>query len=303
MSVADSYEWQEKVTRWLRLKYGSQHVPVPDEHGGDFGIEGFSRDGKVYQCYAPREPLKAKELYQRQRRKLREDLDKFEKKTTDFQKLLGDLVISEYWFVTPEHKSAQLVQYSTTRATEIREHAIPYVSGDFIIHIATRDSFSEQIRKCEEANFGALRIEVPKALPESVEEWADSNDPLIGIVDGKASRLLSTTDEPLIRKYRTNLLARYIEGQNCLDLLRKDYTDIWEQVDAAVLHREKFVNNECMQCAEPVDAVSQQLELLRKAIEQAAPMFHTYTTETIVHGVAGEWWIKCDIDFRGEKHE
>ena len=50
----DGTTWERRVKTWLRLRYpGGDFEEVPADHGGDWGIEGFSRDGIAYQCYAP----------------------------------------------------------------------------------------------------------------------------------------------------------------------------------------------------------------------------------------------------------
>jgi hypothetical protein len=301
VSLVDSLEWEERVKTWLRLKYGGQFETVPDDHGGDLGIEGFSRDGIAYQCYSPREILKAAELFANQRRKLGDDVGKFIDNSTELQALFGTLHIQQYWFVVPEHRSAKLVQFATRKAAEIVAAHLPYVDAGFFVHIATEEDFAPEIRQCTERNYGLLQVSAPAVDTEAVGEWANQNDAQVAVVDAKASRLLQTKDRGLIARYRTRLLAQYIDGQNCLESLRISHSHIWEMVQEAVLHREKFVSNECLQVREPQDALKEQLERLTSEISASVPGFHRNTLDTIVHGIAGEWWIKCDIDFRGEE--
>jgi hypothetical protein len=57
-------DWQEHVLTLLRSHYDpGQFQDVPDNHVGDFGIEGYSLDGCVYQCYAAQEPLSTNARY------------------------------------------------------------------------------------------------------------------------------------------------------------------------------------------------------------------------------------------------
>ena len=85
----DPDSWQKYVLNLLILRYGlKEFVYVPDRHTGDFGIEGFSRDGCAYQCYAAREPLETDVLYQKQRNKMSADIRKFYANQSDLQKFL-----------------------------------------------------------------------------------------------------------------------------------------------------------------------------------------------------------------------
>src|SRR5262245_44850065 len=133
----DGNQWERRVNGWLHLRYpGGRYEEVPAEHKGDYGIEGFSRDGIAYQCYAPRGPLKVKELYENQRRKLTEDINKFINRKADLGKLFGDLKIKSWCLVVPDHRSAKLVQHATEKAQLVQSKSLPYVAPGFFIHIA-----------------------------------------------------------------------------------------------------------------------------------------------------------------------
>ena len=74
----DGNEWERLVHRCLRIRYpmGDYHH-VPDEHGGDGGIEGFSTDGCAFQWYSHEGELTVADLYERQRDKMSTDIKKF----------------------------------------------------------------------------------------------------------------------------------------------------------------------------------------------------------------------------------
>src|SRR5437870_4568866 len=83
-------DWQEHVLTLLRSHYDpGQFQDVPDNHVGDFGIEGYSLDGCVYQCYAAQEPLSPNARYEAQRDKITTDLTKFIDNHVDLEKVLG----------------------------------------------------------------------------------------------------------------------------------------------------------------------------------------------------------------------
>jgi hypothetical protein len=74
-------EWQEHIVRLLRARYSEPGMfqEMPSRDRGDLGLEGFSRDGVCYQCYAPEPPYDVKDLYEKQRGKITTDIGKFMK--------------------------------------------------------------------------------------------------------------------------------------------------------------------------------------------------------------------------------
>ena len=297
-STYDGHEWQQKVLTWLRLRYRGQFENVPDQHIGDFGIEGFSRDGKAYQCYSPKDPLKAGDLYINQRDKMTEDIGKFIKNRSDLSKLFGDLKIKEWWFITPEHKSARLTQHAEKKRIEVLQANLPYVDPDFIIHIATGEDFASEQKISIETQLQQLRLDSPYPKEIAILEWADRNDELVKTLDDKISRLLRTQDSQNIIKYRNEVIRHYITGQNCLERLRNESCELWEKISQCLRDREKFLASECMDSPDtPKSTLREQRNLLHQKINSDVPGLHLHTVDEIVHGITNSWMIVCPIDF------
>lgn len=61
--------FEEAFWGLLRRRYPPQElVRLPATMGGDYGIEGFSDDGVVYQCYADRDSLTLRHRTDKQNR-------------------------------------------------------------------------------------------------------------------------------------------------------------------------------------------------------------------------------------------
>ena len=76
----DPNKWEELIDKLYRIKYkdeGYQYIPA--RGGGDYGIEGYTETGKVYQCYFPEGEYSPKDLYEKLRDKMSIDLGKIEK--------------------------------------------------------------------------------------------------------------------------------------------------------------------------------------------------------------------------------
>src|SRR5678815_4735884 len=92
-------EWQERVCLWLSIRHREDWVSVPDSHGGDFGIEGFTRSGLAYQCYAAHGLPNVADLYEKQRRKMTADIKKFCENCDELKKIFGTTKIKRWILV------------------------------------------------------------------------------------------------------------------------------------------------------------------------------------------------------------
>jgi hypothetical protein len=294
----DGNEWQDLVHLWLTLRYQGQYEKVPDEHIGDFGIEGFSRDGKAYQCYAPKNPLQSGDLYGNQRAKMTRDINKFINNCTELQKLFGDLKIREWWFVTPEHRSARLTQHAEKKRKEVLENNVPYVHSEFFIHIATAEDFSIEKEAAINSQLQKLKIDGPSPDDIEILEWSDENDQLVRTIDDKVCRLIGTYDTRKILKLRNEIIRHYIAGQNRIDKLRDQSCGLYEKVIECKKDREKFLILECETSPDsPQLTLKNQLDQIENSLVDCIPNLHKHSIREIAYGLINGWIIDCPLDF------
>ena len=102
----DGDSWEELCQSCYRIRYQSEHyMEVPAIQEGDAGIEGFTQNGIVNQCYCPEREYSDDELYAHQRDKMTKDINKL--LSLDYKKRLKELgvpPIKEWHFVIPYYK-------------------------------------------------------------------------------------------------------------------------------------------------------------------------------------------------------
>lgn len=53
--------WEELCVMCYRMRYQNEHyTPISAAQGGDGGIEGFTQNGIVHQCYCPEKNIRMK---------------------------------------------------------------------------------------------------------------------------------------------------------------------------------------------------------------------------------------------------
>jgi hypothetical protein len=68
-SPIDGVGWQRYCHCLFTARHGERYQPVPDRVRGDWGIEGFTASGILYQCFAPEEPITREERHDKIRKK------------------------------------------------------------------------------------------------------------------------------------------------------------------------------------------------------------------------------------------
>jgi hypothetical protein len=137
-------EWEAYCLQLIRWEYGVENVQeVPARHGGDLGIEAFTRNGVAIQCYASRSAIGVKQRYEHQRNKLTEDLAKLERYQGDLIRTLGGIRIRSYLYMVPLLDSRQIVQHAAAKSEEYRAKGLPHLHEDFRIVVVTDDAFPD----------------------------------------------------------------------------------------------------------------------------------------------------------------
>lgn len=111
--------WEDLCVQCYRIRYQEDHyTAIPAVQGGDAGIEGFTNKGVVHQCYCPERNFSDNELYEHQRKKLSDDIEKL-KKNANRLKALGVPTVVEWHFNIPEYKDSRILAYAEKKRQEI----------------------------------------------------------------------------------------------------------------------------------------------------------------------------------------
>ena len=97
-------QWEKLCNSCYRMRYQEDgYQEIPAAYRGDGGIEGFTKNGIVYQCYCPEKEYTDDELYKHMRDKMTTDISKFI--SIDYEKVLKGLGVRDvhkWQLVIPE---------------------------------------------------------------------------------------------------------------------------------------------------------------------------------------------------------
>lgn len=293
--------WEQRVKHWLRLRYpGGQFEDVPAEHQGDYGIEGFSRDGIAYQCYAPKGPLKVSDLYENQRKKITEDIGKFINRKEELASLFGSLRIRSWWLVVPEHRSKKTVQHATAKALEVAQANLPYVAPDFFIHIADAIEFAVEHQAAVRKGIEVLQLGECLVTAGQVQEWAGDNDPLVQKLDTKIRAYSGESDGEQIRDLRERWIRCFIKAENLLKRIQGTYPTLWEDLLALKQRHEDKLFLKYSTARASTDVLDITITHLQNGILGKIPNLDPQHVEDIAIGIVSEWLHRCPLNFPDE---
>jgi hypothetical protein len=295
----DGKEWQEHMLSLLRIRYGVRDFQaLPDNHGGDFGLEGYSTDGCAYQCYAPQEPLSTYDRYVKHRDKITEDIVKFAGNRKSLSKVFGRLKISRWILLVPEHDSAQLNQHAETKAAEVRSKNLPYVARNFRIHIGSDKDFTKE-RQVLFGN-GATQLRLPLQPIQSavIDEWATAHADLIETLTSKLKKIPNLQTPEQVEKFRAEFLRHYLAGENLLSLLHEQYPEVFERIHKCKSDRENFLATDSLLIQDtPNKLLADILQDFTSEIENTVKGLDKSEVRKIAYSSIADWLLRCPLDF------
>ena len=219
-------EWEKYCQKLLRLCY-DDYQEVPAQFGGDYGIEGFTRSGLVFQCYSPDEDPSGKDLYDKQRDKITQDIKKLIKNATPISEL-GAGTIREWHFLTPDYNSRYLVSHCRIKESEVLSKSLKAVHNGFTIYIKTEDDYI--LERQMYLGIGGHLVQPSSEDPpiKELEKFLMSDNEIVLNIRTKLGKLAIASDQraDLIR----NLVSGYVIGQNELENLNEKFPSTYQSV-------------------------------------------------------------------------
>ena len=212
--------WEEYCQKILRLCY-DDYQEVPAQFGGDYGIEGFTRSGLVFQCYCPDEDPSGNDLYEKQRDKITKDINKLVKNATAISEL-GAGTIREWHFLTPRYNNHNLLSHCRTKESEVLNKSLEAVHNGFMISIKTEDDYISERQTI--LGVGGLLVQPASEDPlqEELEKLLSSDNEIVLNIKTKFEKLTLASDQ------RANLIREcvkgYIVGQDELETLNEKFS-------------------------------------------------------------------------------
>lgn len=303
--------WEDLCVQCYRSLYQHAHyTPIPAVQGGDGGIEGFTMSGVVHQCYCPERAYSENELYEHQRTKMTNDINKLIDLT--YAKRLqawGVPPISEWHFNIPEYKDPRILAHAETKRQEVLAAKVAspkdfeYICDDFRIIIKTAESLAPEISKILRTNLTDLKLNL--AIQHTgVPDWDQCDSEKVENIRRKIKAIMHVDDDnnEELNVVLNMYIEFYISGIEVMNSLRINapefYVDLYkleqlyknEVTIKTRMHTNRELNNELFN--EILDKFQSKLESdFSKVLTQAS-------IGELKHDLVASWLADCSMEFR-----
>lgn len=293
--------WEDLIQICLRLKYESEHYQSIPASPGDSGIEGFTRTGKVFQCYCPDNNMTSAALYEKQRNKITKDINKLSLYKDRLTLFFGQTKIKEWIFVTPEYRMNELVIHCNNKAEEIRSLNLPFIDKDFRIVIHDIDNFVKEIPIALNGNGQKLMINPEDSDAGTMTSWKEQENELVDNAIRKHTKRFSPNAAGVTEKVNVlteNTIKSYFDRESILGRWQRLHPQDYDKFLILMSQVETTVKEQCMFPSEDNNALYRSLRtLVEKKLRENFTYLDDITITNLTNGVIADWLLRCPLDF------
>lgn len=290
-------DWQAYCRQLCALRHGADYQAVPDTVGGDWGIEGFTSAGLAYQCYAPKEPLSTRALYEKQRDKITADLAKLRKYNDDVASLVAPHKIHCWILLVPRIEDKSALKFAAEKAQQVLTWELSCASPGFIIRILTPDDFPAERQRLG-ASATQLVPHVAVGDDDEIVKFAEDHSIPVTALDEKLARLSLTAAPEDIALLRREFLRHYVVGLQLDQWIRRHFPPQWEKWQhGREAVKRTLTTNRLIDPAPPHAKVTAILDQLSRAAAEGLPALDSTAGMSLAYGTVADWLVECPLDF------
>jgi hypothetical protein len=295
----DGNSWEEFCQVCLKLKYENEgYQELPAWHG-DLGIEGYTRTGKVFQCYCPDEDYEPHTLYEKQRTKITTDLTKLKTHKVELKKYLNGISIINWIFLTPMYKNKELVLHCATKAQEYKSLHLDILADNFDVLIYDIDFFISQIPIVNGTSNNKVEINIDRDKSQEVD-WRTENIPLVNNALTKHSKRVKDGPNKTenVNKLTEFTIGDFINEQQIVNKWRELYPNDYERFLRLISDYEMTVETMCITNTNDNNKLYERIQNeLKGKIKSEFHYLNDITIEKLTKGVMADWILRCPINF------
>lgn len=298
----DGNSWESFCQVCFKMKYevdGYQEMPAWQ---GDLGIEGFTRNGVLFQCYCPNEEYTPDKLYEEQRDKITTDLKKLVTNEIELKKYLKTIKIKQWIFVTPGYKKKDIVKHCQDKAEEYRNMNLSILDDNFDVLIYDIDFFATEIPLV--LSYRDRKIEINPTTEKTEIEIADWKTKQISLVDNAIRKHGQRIDTSVSnRDNKINLLTQnsiehFLNGNIAVKIMQEKFPSDYEKFVRVVSLFEKKLTEICIVNTDDNNTLYKQIETdLKAKLKEAFSYIDQTTIDRLTEQVLADWILRCPINF------
>lgn len=289
-------QWEKFCEIMLRQHYSQPCFwSVPDEDSGDYGIEFYTADGTIFQCYYPDLSVDMKTYKQKIQTKINDDLNKLKQHEKEIDKMLDGIVVKQWILLTQQNKSKDLIAYCNKQKKETIAKGIPYIdSKNFRVKIETAESFPDAKLYAQYVFLKTIDIPLMEVSDTDKAAWKGANSVFSNNVETKSNSIINGDSSA----FQDHVITKYLQINKFLDQLRDDHPDLYNQIeDSARAQLESMKDESILGNDFDKEFITRIVTSNKKAFEKYAKLFSDKNTQSLSFGYLSKWIAECYMSF------
>jgi len=304
----DGDKWEKICQICFKRKYEEECYIEVIASPGDFGIEGFTRTGKVFQCYCPDYNYTRNELYDNHRDKITEDLKKLKTFEKDLKRRLGDTKIKRWYFVTPEFSKNEIVAHCTKKTAEVKSWNLKIIdNNDFEVLPYDIDFLHPQLTLALDATGQKLSISPSAKINQSnISKYRDSQSYLVDNALEKHQKRLEQrkSDISKVDNLTDKTIKHFLRGQVIIERWKNVLPEQYEKFKEIIEREEEEVEENCFMPSSDFQGDYQNIKSSTKNIlSQSFNSLDALLITDLTNYVIADWVLRCPLNFVEVKSE
>lgn len=299
----DGDRWEDVCQIIFKRRYENDSYFEIPATPGDYGIEGFTRSGKAFQCYCPDEHYSSSELYEKQRDKITKDLKKLKTFESQLSNKLGGTLIKQWFFVSPMNSKNDLVDHCTKKRDEVKSWGLSIIDNANFEVIPADIGFLKpeihQVLKIDERKIDIVPTEI--TTEEDKLKWKDKKISLVENAQRKHKARFAPTANNLdknVDSLTEKSISHFLEGNDILKKWQSDYPDDYEKFIKIISQVEEQVIEECMFQEKDNNSLYRSFaKMVENKIKDSFPYLDNTMIMNLCNQVMADWILRCPINF------
>lgn len=292
-------QWEKFCEIMLRQHYGQPYFwSVPDEDSGDYGIEFYTADGTIFQCYYPDLSVDMTAYKNKIQTKINDDLNKLKQYEKEIGKMLDAIKVKQWVLLTQQNKSKDLIAYCNKKKKEIIAKGISFIdSKDFKVKIETAESFPDAMLYAQNVYLKTIDIPLMEVSDTDKAAWKGSNSVFANNVKRKSNSIIAGDSSD----FQDRVVTKYIQINKFLDQLRDDHPDLYNQIeDSARAQLESMQDESILENDFDKEFIKRIVISNKNAFAKYANFFSDKNTQSLSFGYLSKWIAECYMGFVNE---
>ncbi|MCD8407101.1 hypothetical protein LNI98_04015 [Tenacibaculum dicentrarchi] len=299
----DGNKWESLSQLCFKNNFREEAYQEIKATPGDFGIEGFTRMGKVFQCYCPDEYYSSKELYEKQRDKITKDLKKLKIHEKQLKKTLGTTKIKKWYFVTPQYAKNDIVQHCSQKRDEVKSWNLSIIdNNDFEVIFEDIDFLHPFLNTAIKSSKIKINVSSETDIKSSDKlKWKASEISLIKKSQSKNTYRINKTSlnfESNLDKLVDKNVENFLDGNNILIKWQEDYPIDYEFFLEIIDSIESEIEERCItNTKEPSELYEDFRKLLKMELQNSFKNLAPQMISKLTNWALADWIFRCPINF------